>query len=149
MATGSCCTLCLFTSWSVCCTPALLSLSPAAQWHETVHERLPQPHSGWRLQLCGQWSCEASCRQPRTSSVQPHRLEEKKARTHKGQPARESQQIMVLTDCPKASLGHHRGAETSIQHLHRCLLSAAQHWSLCMFVWWPHPSYRTAPCAHL
>lgn len=103
MAAGSCCTLCLFTSWSVCCTPALLSLSPAAQWHETVHERLPQPHSGWRLQLCGQWSCEASCWQPRTPSVQPHRLEEEKARTHKGQPACESQQIMVLTDCPRAS----------------------------------------------
>lgn len=33
-------------------SPAL-SVSPAAQRHETVYERLPQPHPGRRLQLCG------------------------------------------------------------------------------------------------
>lgn len=87
----------------VCCTPALFSVFPAAQWHETVHERLPQPHPGWRLQLCGQRDREAPCWQPRPPPVQPHRLEEEEARAHEGQPACEPQQIMA-PGCPRPRL---------------------------------------------
>jgi hypothetical protein len=109
-------------TWSVCCalTVLFLFVSPAAQWHETIHERLPQPCPGWGLQLCGQWKRAPPRGQSGTPSVQPYWLEEEKARTHEGQPACESQQIMA-PGCAHpqlpGGLGHFRGTKTSIQHL--------------------------------
>lgn len=108
--------------------PTLLSLSvsPAAQWHEAVHERLPQPQPGWHVQLCGQWRRAAPRGQPGTPPVQPHRLEEEKTHTHEGQPACQSEQIIAPTAHPgpllfhrlvPGGLGAQPGTETSIQHV--------------------------------
>lgn len=81
-------------------TPLSLPVSPAAQRHETVHEGLPQPRPGGQLQLGGHWGRAASCGQPGAPPVQPHRLEEEKTHPHEGQPARQSQQIILLVAPP-------------------------------------------------
>lgn len=74
---------------------ASLSVPSAAQRHEAVHEGLPQPRPRRQLQLGGYWRRAASCGQPGPPPVQPYRLEEEKTHTHEGQPACQSQQVML------------------------------------------------------
>lgn len=74
---------------------ACLLISSAAQRREAVHEGLPQPRPRRQLQLGGHWQRAASCGQPGPPPVQPHRLEEEKTHTHTGQPACQSQQVML------------------------------------------------------
>lgn len=108
---------------SACWAPTLLSLvSPAAQRHEAVHERLSRPRSRRQLRLRGQRRRAPPCGQPGPPPVQPHRLEEEETHAHAGQPAGEPQQIVALLRLrPSPPAASAPRGPTSPVTLHVCL----------------------------